>query len=150
MLRLRFEYSDDAPALPPPIELAGHGLIPVAAGALHWDDERTLIVADLHLEKGAAYAAGGMMLPPYDTRSTLRRLAACIDAFAPRRVVALGDSLHRSELADRLDGSDRQELASLQRGRDWYWVLGNHDPSLPPSVGGIVCSSLYRRHHASS
>lgn len=64
MLRLRFECSDDAPALPPPIELAGHGLIPVAAGALHWDDERILIVADLHLEKGAAYAARGMMLPP--------------------------------------------------------------------------------------
>ena len=142
MLRLRFEYSDEAPALPAPIALAGQALMPIAAGALYWEAERTLLVADLHLEKGAAYAARGMMLPPYDTRTTLRRLATCIEVFAPRRVVALGDSIHRSELADRLDASDREDLALLQRGRDWYWVLGNHDPTLPPSVGGIVCSSL--------
>jgi DNA ligase-associated metallophosphoesterase len=143
MLRLRFEYvSGESPALPPPIALSGHALMPVAAGALYWDAEWTLIVADLHLEKGAAFAARGLMLPPYDTRSTLRRLASCIDLFAPRRVVALGDSFHRSELADWLDPGDRKNLTALQRGRDWYWVLGNHDPSLPPSVGGVVCSSL--------
>ena len=143
MLRLRLEYfSGESLGLPPAIELSGHAFIPIAAGALYWEAEETLLVADLHLEKGAAYAARGMMLPPYDTRTTLRRLAACIEVFAPRRVVALGDSFHRSELADRLDTSDRDELAGLQRGRDWYWVLGNHDPSLPPSVGGVVCSSL--------
>ena len=32
-----------------------------------------LIVADLHLEKGSAFAARGQMLPPYDTRETLRQ-----------------------------------------------------------------------------
>lgn len=143
MLRLRFEdVSGESRALPPPIALSDHALTPIATGALYWDDERTLIVADLHLEKGAAFAARGMMLPPYDTRSTFRRLAACIDFFAPRRVVALGDSFHRSERADQLNAGDRENLAALQRGRDWYWVLGNHDPSLPPSVGGIICSSL--------
>ncbi|MGB6388596.1 MAG: phosphoesterase, partial [Methyloceanibacter sp.] len=50
----------------PPIELRGHAFLPVAAGALYWEAEDTLIVADLHLEKGAAFAARGMMLPPYD------------------------------------------------------------------------------------
>ena len=55
----------------PPIRLAGHSFLPVAAGALYWEAEDTLLVADLHLEKGAAFAARGMMLPPYDTRSTL-------------------------------------------------------------------------------
>ena len=100
MLRLRFDSVP--PARRQPIELAGHALMPVAAGALYWEAEDTLIVADLHLEKGAAFAARGMMLPPYDTRTTLRRLAACIEIFTPRRVVALGDSFHRSELAGRL------------------------------------------------
>ena len=32
---------------------------------------RTLLVADLHLEKGSAFAARGVLLPPYDTRATL-------------------------------------------------------------------------------
>jgi hypothetical protein len=116
--------------------------LPVAAGALYWESEDTLLVADLHLEKGAAFAARGMMLPPYDTRSTLQRLAACLDHFSPRRVVALGDSFHRSELAGRLSADDREELAALQQGRDWYWILGNHDPDLPESIGGFVCRSL--------
>ena len=126
----------------PPIRLAGHSFLPVAAGALYWESEDTLLVADLHLEKGAAFAARGMMLPPYDTRSTLQRLAACLDHFSPRRVVALGDSFHRSELAGRLSADDREELAALQQGRDWYWILGNHDPDLPESIGGFVCRSL--------
>ena len=126
----------------PPIRLAGDSFLPVAAGALYWESEDTLLVADLHLEKGAAFAARGMMLPPYDTRSTLQRLAACLDHFSPRRVVALGDSFHRSELAGRLSANDREELAALQQGRDWYWILGTHDPDLPESIGGFVCRSL--------
>jgi DNA ligase-associated metallophosphoesterase len=126
----------------PPIKVASHSFLPVAAGALYWESEDTLLVADLHLEKGAAFAARGMMLPPYDTRSTLQRLAACLDHFAPRRVVALGDSFHRSELAGRLSADDREELMALQQGRDWYWILGNHDPDLPESIGGFVCRSL--------
>ena len=47
----------------PPIRLAGHSFLPVAAGALYRESEDTLLVADLHLEKGAAFAARGMMLP---------------------------------------------------------------------------------------
>ncbi len=142
MLRLRVEMYDDGPAVPAGIQLSGHTLIPIAAGALYWPAENTLIVADLHFEKGAAFAARGMMLPPYDTRSTLHRLAICIAAFAPSRVVALGDSFHRSELACLMAPDDRDMLHGLQRGRDWYWVLGNHDPDLPASVGGIVCAEL--------
>ena len=46
------------------------------SGALWLAAERTLIVADLHLEKGSAYAARGQLLPPYDTGDTLGRLAA--------------------------------------------------------------------------
>src|SRR6478752_9516222 len=126
----------------PPIRLAGHSFLPVAAGVLYWESEDTLLVADLHLEKGAAFAARGMMLPPYDTRTTLHRLALCIAAFDPSRVVALGDSFHRSELASLLAPNDRNTLHALQRGRDWYWVLGNHDPELPASVGGITYGEL--------
>jgi DNA ligase-associated metallophosphoesterase len=135
-------YGDASATFRLGFSLAGRELTPLSPGAIYWEDESTLIVADLHFEKGAAFAARGMLLPPYDTRTTLRRLGALIVNCAPRRVVALGDSFHRSELADGLDPSDREELYALQRGRDWYWILGNHDPELPPSVGGTICASL--------
>jgi ATP-dependent Lhr-like helicase len=45
------------------------------SGALWLERESTLVVADLHFEKGSSYAARfGQMLPPYDTRETLDRL----------------------------------------------------------------------------
>ena len=115
---------------------------PLAAGALYWEAEDTLLVADLHLEKGAAYAALGMLLPPYDTRTTLERLAKAIHAVDPSRVVALGDSFHRAESARHLDAGDLDFLLKLQRGREWYWICGNHDPHLPALIGGTVCATL--------
>ena len=53
-------------------------LVPDLSGALYLPDERTLVVADLHLEKGSAYAARGVLLPPYDSAATLRLLGAAI------------------------------------------------------------------------
>jgi metallophosphoesterase superfamily enzyme len=33
----------------------------------------------------------------------------------------------------RVAASDRTTLAALQRGRDWIWIKGNHDPD-PPMI----------------
>ena len=112
------------------------------SGALYWADQRTLIVADLHLEKGSAAARKGSMLPPYDSRSTLVRLASAVDRFDPDRVIALGDSFHDQTAADRLPQLDRDRLEILRQGREWYWISGNHDPVLPDWLGGVVCSAL--------
>ena len=61
------------------IAVAGATLVADPAGALYWSDERLLAVADLHLEKGSAFAARGVLLPPYDTTATLARLAKLIE-----------------------------------------------------------------------
>ncbi|HEU4475627.1 MAG TPA: ligase-associated DNA damage response endonuclease PdeM [Methyloceanibacter sp.] len=133
---------ESAPSLRSHIDVAGHTMRPLAAGALYWEEEDTLLIADLHLEKGAAYAALGMLLPPYDTRATLERLGKAIRAVDPSRVVALGDSFHRAESAKRLVADDLDFLLKLQKGREWYWICGNHDPHLPASIGGTVCATL--------
>ncbi len=143
MLRARPDLMPEtAPTLRSHVEVSGHALKPLAAGALYWEAEDTLLVADLHLEKGAAYAALGMLLPPYDTRSTLSRLGKILAKVNPACVVALGDSFHRSDGADNLVEDDLVLLLELQTGRDWYWICGNHDPHLPTSIGGTVCGTL--------
>ena len=36
----------------------------------------------------------------------------------------------------RLLDDDRATLALLQRGRDWIWIAGNHDPEPAAGIGG--------------
>ena len=143
MLRAKPDLMPEtAPSLRKRITVCRHEMRPLAAGALYWEAEDTLLVADLHLEKGAAFAALGVLLPPYDTRTTLQRLEKAIDAVRPGRVVALGDSFHGGASAKSLAADDLAFLLRLQKGREWYWICGNHDPHLPPSIGGTICTTL--------
>jgi DNA ligase-associated metallophosphoesterase len=117
-------------------------LVADASGALVDADERILLVADLHLEKGSAYAARGVLLPPYDSRATLALLEEAVRRWRPRLVVALGDTLHDRAAAARIAADDLATLAGLQAGRDWIWLTGNHDPDPVPAMGGTVAAEL--------
>lgn len=97
------------------------------SGALWVINHRTLIAADLHLEKGSAFAARGQMLPPYDSAATLDRLAQEVEALRPASVVLLGDSFHDAASVGRMAPGDRERLERLAEGRDWIWLEGNHD-----------------------
>ena len=112
------------------------------SGALWLPDEGALIVADLHLEKGSAYASRGQMLPPYDTRETLRRLAEEISALSPTMVILLGDTFHDRRSEDRLAGEDAERLRGLAEGRRLVWVIGNHDADGPRALPGEVEDEL--------
>src|SRR3954454_19161149 len=112
------------------------------SGALFWQEQRLLVVSDLHLEKGSSFAARGVLLPPYDTVATLGRLAAVIARHDPRMVIALGDSFHDRDAHERLSAPDREALSALQVRRDWVWISGNHDPALPSNLGGVVASEV--------
>lgn len=124
------------------IVVNGESLLLDAAGALWWPAERTLAFADLHFEKGSAFARSGQLLPPYDTRATLARIDALVAQYAPARVIALGDSFHDGGAADRLDKDERAALARLCASAEWIWIAGNHDPAPPAWLGGTVTSEL--------
>ena len=102
-----------------PVSVCGKTFIADQSGALYWPAEDALIVADLHLEKGSAFAARGQLLPPYDTRETLAKLAAVIDRFQPETLISLGDSLHDCGAADRIGEQDLETLAMLQEACEW-------------------------------
>lgn len=124
------------------IRVCGVTLLADCAGAVFWPHERALVVADLHLEKGSCFAARGALLPPYDTRETLHRLAALIARHDPRVVIALGDSFHDGDGPGRLAPEDRATLGALQRGRDWIWIAGNHDPEPTEGIGGMFADMV--------
>ena len=113
-----------------------------ATGALYWPAQKTLVLADLHFEKGSSYARFGTYLPPYDTRTTLKRLAALQAFYQPGRVIALGDSFHDRTADDRLDAYAREHLATLTAAQDWIWISGNHDPEPPLWLGGRIADEV--------
>lgn len=124
------------------ISVCGKSFIADASGALYWPAEKALIVADLHLEKGSSFAKGGQLLPPYDTRETLLQLAKAIDQFGARTVIALGDSFHDRQAAERMNPNDRETLRIMQEDCEWIWVTGNHDPEFADWLGGFVLPEI--------
>jgi hypothetical protein len=123
-------------------------------GALYWAEERLLVAADLHLEKGTSYASSaGRLLPPYDSAQTVVRLERLVETYRPLRVIALGDSFHDRRGAARLDGEIAARIRTLSDGVDWIWIHGNHDPQPPQQLGGrgaveIAIGPLVFRHDA--
>lgn len=120
----------------------GAALLADPSGVAFWPDRATLLVADLHLEKGSSYARTRQFLPPYDSRATLAALQAAIDRWAPRRVICLGDSFHDADAAQRLPPAERAALGALTGALDWIWIAGNHDPAPPAEWGGSVAAEV--------
>ncbi len=116
--------------------LKGAELIARADGSLWWPAVELLCVSDLHLGKSERIARrGGTLLPPYETRETLRRLEEAVDATQAKQVICLGDSFDDLGAAKSVSQETRDTFARLQAGRRWIWIEGNHDPG-PIGLGG--------------
>ena len=126
--------------------------------AVFWPRERTLFVADLHLEKASFFASHGQPLPPYDSRATLERVNEAVSETGAERVVTLGDNFHDADGAARLEDVACDILRGLTARVEWIWITGNHDGPADAAgaaaqcggalheeleIGGIVC-----RHEA--
>ncbi len=119
------------------ILLCGKSFIADRTGALYWPAEKTLIVSDLHLEKGSYLSDDEAVLPPYDTSSVFERLEEALDRYDPDRVIALGDSFC-GDADTRLSAHDSDWLYDLMEDRDWYWICGADQPQAPECFGGTV------------
>ncbi|MFO1067277.1 MAG: ligase-associated DNA damage response endonuclease PdeM [Geminicoccaceae bacterium] len=122
-------------------------------GAAWWAERRLLVVADLHLEKGSAFARRGVPLPPYDSRATLARLEMLVTRLQPDIVVSLGDGFHDRRGIEALEEDVATGLRRLTGALRWVWIQGNHDPEPPPGLGGESAAELeiggvVLRHHA--
>ena len=123
------------------------------SGALWWPERQLLCVSDLHLGKSERVARrGGATLPPYDSHETLDRLAGDLEHTKAETVVCLGDSFDDLEAARTLPVTEGLRIATLQAGRQWIWIEGNHDPG-PIEMGGAhlfewPCDPIVFRHIA--
>lgn len=105
------------------------------SGTLYWPAQETLVVADMHLEKGSfAAISRGVLLPPHDTHDTLSRLLAELNATRPARLLLLGDSLHDNAGLNRMASTDRNLLDRILQLQETIWLHGNHDAQISASL----------------
>jgi uncharacterized protein len=124
------------------LSFRGQALVLDPAGAVYWPARELLVVADLHLEKGSAFARRGALLPPYDTHATLARLEALVRRWRPATLVSLGDGFHDRRAGHELSPDLFDRLGALTRALRWVWVTGNHDPSVALALGGAAVPEL--------
>lgn len=123
------------------VDLQGESLLLLPERALLWERTATLVVADAHLGKAAAFRAAGLPLPGGTTTETLNRLSAALARTAARRLLLLGDFFHARA------GRAARTLAAIaawrERHKDLEIVLvrGNHDRGAgdPPCEWGFAC-----------
>ena len=126
-------------------ELAGRAILFDPAGAMILPEHGLLCISDLHLEKGAAFARRGQLLPPWDTLATLRILESVIARHNPKIVVSLGDNFHDRTGSVHMPVEFRLMINAMARGREWIWINGNHDPDGVTDLAGISAMSRRRR-----
>lgn len=120
------------------LDIAGVRFELRAAATAYLPDYEALLVADLHLEKGSAYAERGQMLPPYDSAATASRLMAEMDELRPKIVISLGDSFHDQAARRRMSAEVVDAVRAMTGATDWVWICGNHDVSPPDDLGGRI------------
>ena len=95
---------------------------------LHLPDERTVVVADLHLGYESALEAEGIHIPRVQTRTVKEALARLIERYEAERVVLLGDVKHEFSRNLGQEVRDvRSVLDSISDLVDIVIVKGNHD-----------------------
>ena len=124
-------------------EVAGERLELLPERAAYWGRTKTLLVADPHFGKAAAFRAAGVMVPRGTTTETLQRLDTSLERTGAERIVFLGDFLHAKE------GRAPETLRTIAEWRDrrsgieMMLVRGNHDARAgdPPKEMRITCVS---------
>jgi DNA ligase-associated metallophosphoesterase len=104
---------------------------------IFWEDEKVLIVSDLHFGKTGHFRKSGIAVPQSVYKKDLQRLFDQVQFFKPRKLIVVGDLFHSREnkelelfLKWRNDFSDL--AIDLVRGnhdilhKDWYTLAGIH------------------------
>ena len=95
--------------------------------AIYWPNQLTLLIADVHFGKAAAYRAMGQPVPQGTTSHNLQRIDALVQQYCIKQIIFLGDFLHAPK---------SHALSTLTALREWrnahndlqcILIRGNHD-----------------------
>ena len=105
-------------------EFLGQNLVLLPAKAIFWEEEKALIIADLHIGKVGHFRKAGIAVPKLMEQEELAALSDLIAEYRPEKLIFLGDLFH-SEM--------NNDWNWLQLWRDLFpdlrmiLIQGNHD-----------------------
>ncbi|MDR6565228.1 ligase-associated DNA damage response endonuclease PdeM [Chitinophaga ginsengisegetis] len=92
--------------------------------AIFWEEEKALILSDLHLGKAAHFRKAGIAVPAGIVQEDLFRLQQLITQFLPERIIIVGDMFHSRENNEvQYFKLWRQQFSRIS----FDLVKGNHD-----------------------
>ncbi|GIR96245.1 MAG: hypothetical protein CM15mP98_12150 [Paracoccaceae bacterium] len=125
------------------------------SGELYWKDKKTLIISDLHFEKGSSYSNQIKFIPPFDTIETLRQLTKFINLHAVESIIFLGDLIHDKLGFQRMAKKSKELFFEILENINCTLTIGNHDNLLfIKDIGlnlseNIVIDGICFSHHPS-
>lgn len=104
--------------------LLGESLLLLPERAIYWEQQKALLVADVHLGKTGHFRKAGIAVPQQVAHEDLNTLTQLIDRHHPEKIFFLGDLFH-SEM--NADWHSFAQWRSLFQDVDMQLVMGNHD-----------------------
>ncbi len=77
-----------------PFQFKNQNLILLSQKAIFWQEERALIVADVHLGKVGHFRKAGIAIPKLMEQEDLASLSDLATEFLPKKIIFLGDLFH--------------------------------------------------------
>lgn len=105
-------------------EMSGNHFLLSADRTIFWEEEKALILSDLHLGKSGHFRKHGIGIPQDVFKEDLQRLVSSIQLHKPKKIIVVGDMFHshaNKELALFLKW--RSDLPHIE----FHLVVGNHD-----------------------
>ena len=89
-----------------------------------WEDQKTLVLSDMHIGKAAHFRKAGIAVPQQVFQEDMHRLFQQIHFFSPQRIIVTGDLFHsEANLEHDWFSNWRKELAGIE----FILVKGNHE-----------------------
>ena len=105
-------------------KVSGNHFILSADRTVYWEEEKALILSDLHLGKSGHFRKNGIGIPQDVFKEDMQRLVAAIQLYKPAKVIIVGDLFHSHENKEHeLFLKWRNDLPGIQV----HLVIGNHD-----------------------
>ncbi len=124
MIIYRHGFNFVAMAMYLPFSIQDNQFLITAHRSLFWENEKALILSDLHLGKSGHFRKSGIAIPQTVLMEDMQRLMAQIQFYKPEKLIIVGDLFHSE--------ANKEHALFLKWRADFellpvHLVLGNHD-----------------------